>query len=102
MISELPAYPTPSVDYNYLLGYVPYPAWTYQCRISNSYNLREATKHLLFQDASNAVIICTSVVLPCVLILVFLFRLFYIIRHIIELKSRNSYKSLMLSDDEIA
>jgi hypothetical protein len=48
MISKLPAYPNPSVDYKYLLGYVPYPAWTYQCRISKSYNLKAATSALLF------------------------------------------------------
>ena len=46
--------------------------------------------------------VSVGVVVTCALILIFLMRLFYIIRHIVDLKSRSSYNALMLTDDEIA
>lgn len=36
------------------------------------------------------------------LVLVLLFRLYFIVRHVIDLKSRKTYNALMLTDEEIA
>lgn len=101
MISTLPAYPMPSVDYKYQLGYIPYPAWTYACRTSSSYNLQIATTHLLFSNVSDSLVVAVSVTIPCMLVFVFLFRLYFIARHVIDLKSRKTYNAMMLTEDEI-
>lgn len=101
MITTLPAYPKPSVDYKYLLGYIPYPAWTFSCRNSVKYNLYTTTSHILFENASASMILTVSIAAPCLLVLIVLFRLFYIIRHVVDLKSRSSYNALMLTEDEI-
>lgn len=97
LITSLPSYPKPSVDYNYLLGYIPYPSWTYQCRSSSSYNLYIATDHLLFKTASKSLSITASITIPCIMVLVILFRIYFIIRHVIDLKSRKTYNAMMLT-----
>ncbi len=38
-ISQLPGYPRPSANYDFKLGYIKYPEWTYTCRISSEHNL---------------------------------------------------------------
>jgi hypothetical protein len=101
LITTLPAYPKPSVDYQYLLGYIPYPSWTFNCRNSVKYNLYTTTSHILFENASASMILTVSVAAPCILVLIVLFRLFFIIRHVVDLKSRSSYNALMLTEDEI-
>lgn len=97
MINSLPAYPQPSSDYKYLLGYIPYPTWTYQCRSSNDYNLQLATDKILFKNPQDSLFISISIVIPCILVLMVIFRLFFIIRHIVDLKSRKTYNALMLT-----
>ena len=101
MLQSLPAYPQPSIDYQYVLGYIPYPTWSYPCRNSQEYSLYEATDKILFEDSKKSVVIALSAVIACGLVLVVLFRLFYVIRHIVDLKSRSSYNALMLTEDEI-
>lgn len=89
------------MDYNYILGYIPYPSWTYTCRTTPQYDLYAATDHLLFKNISNSLNITASVTIPCMLVLVLLFRLYFIIRHVVDLKSRKTYNALMLTEDEI-
>lgn len=97
MIESLPAYPQPSSDYNYILGYIPYPTWTFQCRNDTDYNLYQATDRILFKNPSNSLSVSLSIILPCILLYLVVFRLFYIIRHIVDLKSRKTYNALMLT-----
>ena len=97
MIDSLPAYPQPSSDYAYHLGFIPYPTWTYQCRSNNDYNLNVATDKILFKNPQNSLFISIYIVIPCVLVLMIIFRLFFIIRHIVDLKSRKTYNALMLT-----
>jgi len=92
----------PSVDYTYKLGYIPYPTWTHACRASSQYNLYEATDKLEFNKPKQAMQIAVGIVVPCALIMVILIRLFFIIRHIVDLRSRKAYNALMLTDDELA
>lgn len=99
LINTLPSYPQPSVDYQYLLGYIPYPSWTYACRTTPPYDLYSATNHLLFKTVSSSLVTTASVTIPCMLVLVLLFRLYFIIRHVIDLKSRKTYNAMMLTDD---
>jgi hypothetical protein len=89
------------VDYKYTLGYIPYPSWTYSCRTTAQYDLYAATEHLLFENTSNSLNITASVTVPCMLVLVLLLRLYFIIRHVVDLKSRKTYNALMLTEDEI-
>ena len=95
----MPAYPQPSVDYTYKLGYIPYPTWTYACRSHSHYNLNTATDTLEFNKVKTSMIVSVSVVVLCALIMVILFRLFFIIRHVVNLKSKTAYNALMLTDD---
>lgn len=97
LITSLPSYPKPSVDYKYLLGYVAYPSWTYQCRISSDYNLYIATDHLLFKTASKSLSLTASITIPCIMVLIILFRIYFIIRHVVDLKSRKTYNAMMLT-----
>lgn len=83
LIQSLPAYPLPSVDYRYILGYIRYPAWTYQCRKADSYNLYRATDHLLFGNASTSLQLTLSVTVPALLVLIVLFRGCFIVRHVV-------------------
>jgi hypothetical protein len=99
LITTLPAYPKPSVDYQYLLGYIPYPSWTYVCRSTPPYDLYTATDHLLFKNVSSSLATTASVTIPCILVLVLLFRLYFIVRHVIDLKSRKTYNALMLTEE---
>ena len=98
LIQSLPAYPEPSVDYNFLLGFIRYPSWSYTCRTSPTYNLYITTDKILFTDPKKALTVTLTVTLICALVLTFLFRLFFIIRHIVDLKSRSQYNALMLTD----
>ena len=43
-----------------------------------------------------------GIVVACALVLVILMRLIFIIRHIVDLRSRTSYNAVMMTDDEIA
>jgi hypothetical protein len=99
LITSLPAYPKPSVDYKYTLGYIPYPSWTYACRTTSPYDLYTATHHLLFKNVYNSLNVTASITVPCMLVLVLLFRLYFIIRHVIDLKSRKTYNAIMLTED---
>lgn len=99
MIETLPNYPRPSVDYKYILGFIPYPSWTYQCRTSSAYNLYIATDHILFSNTSNSLNITASVTVPALLVLAVLIRIYFIIRHMVDLKSRKTYNAMMLTED---
>jgi hypothetical protein len=102
LIQTLPAYPQPSVDYVYRLGYIPYPTWSYACRSNPEYNLYKATDKLMFEAPKQVIVSTVGVVTTCTLILVILLRLFFIIRHIVDLKSKKVYNALMMTEDEIA
>lgn len=98
LIQSLPAYPEPSVDYNFKLGFIRYPSWSYACRTSSKYDLYTTTDKILFTDTKNALVVTLTITLICALILAIFMRLFFIIRHIVDLKSRNQYNALMLTD----
>lgn len=97
MISTLPNYPKPSVDYKYILGYIPYPSWTYTCRTSSLYNLYIATDHILFNNTYNSINLTLSITIPALIVLVVIFRIYFIIRHLIDIKSRKTYNAIMLT-----
>jgi hypothetical protein len=101
LIKTLPAYPLPSVDYRYILGYISYPAWTYQCRTTSLYNLYRATDHLRFGNASASLRLTLSVTVPAFLVLIVLFRGCFIVRHVVEMKSKKTYNATMLTNDEL-
>ncbi|KRW99465.1 DnaJ domain [Pseudocohnilembus persalinus] len=73
---KLPGYPRPSNQYNYKLSYMPYPYWSFACRNSEEYNLKEAKKRLLLQNESdemeNLVIVTIISVVFVSIILIFL------------------------------
>lgn len=102
LIQTLPAYPQPSVDYNFYLGFVRYPSWSYACRTSSTYDLYKTTDKILFKAPKEALLLTLSITVACTLFLAILMRLFFIIRHVVDLKSRSSYNALMLTDEEIA
>ena len=90
------------MDYTFKLGFIPYPTWTHACRDSALYNLYETTDKLLFVRPTHALVVAVAVVVTCVVILVVILRIFFIVRHVVDLKSRTAYNVLMLTDDEIA
>ena len=101
LITTLPAYPQPSVDYEYKLGYIPYPSWTFACRDNPSLGLTAATDHILFRDSEQAVRITAGVVVPCAIILAVLLRAFFIGRHCCDTRNKSAYNVMNVTDEEI-
>lgn len=66
--------------------------------MSSSHNLNVATDHLLYKKQNKILNTMKSVAIPCLVVLGFLFRLFFIVRHIIELRQKMMYGAVFLKD----
>ena len=55
----------------------------------------------MFRFPEQALRIAVGVTITCGLLLVVLFRLCFIVRHVVDLKARTSYNALMLTDEQI-
>ena len=83
------------------MGYIRYPSWTYACRNSAQFNLVETTNQLQLEDTEEAVKVVTGVVVPCALVLALLLRLFFIVRHLIDIRNKSSFNVLNVDDEQI-
>lgn len=82
LIEELPGYPKPSPNFAYRLGFIRYPAWTHECRVSETHKIGDAKNHLDFQYIGENIKFLIYVGVPCLIIIAVLLRGYYIIRHI--------------------
>ncbi len=98
-LTQLPGYPRPSTNYVFKLGYIPYPEWSYSCRISHTHNLLAVTDYILFASEYNIVLIMICVAVPCLAVFALLFRLCFMARHVIHLKKKMMYNAVFLTDD---
>lgn len=60
-----------------------------------------ATDYLLFAQEADVVMVMVSVSVPCLAVFGLLFRLFFVLRHVIDLKKKMMYNAVFLMDDEI-
>jgi hypothetical protein len=64
LTKEIAGYPRPSNSYQYVLSYMPYPMWTFECRASEKYKISEARKFLILdrEKKNDLNIIITTVI----------------------------------------
>jgi hypothetical protein len=67
--------------------------------MSSSHNLIKATSEILYVDQGKLIKTLTSVALPCLLVFGLLFRIFFMGRHVIDLKKKMTYHAVFLTDE---
>lgn len=76
----LPSYPRPSEDYVWVLSYMSYPFWAYECRSSERYKMEMTVKYMRLQgEASNIqhFILFTSmsiIAVSCLIVILEIYR----------------------------